>query len=84
MPKSPSDHHESIPLTLDIDETPNFPTLVAVCPLDFDPDCFHFSNPSELGLSIPYPAMIVEESLSLYCPRIQAEYISHMPTLQSN
>lgn len=84
MPKSPSDHHESVSLTLDIDETPNSPTLVAVGPLDIDPNSFHFSDPSELELPIPYPAMIVEETLSLYCHRVQAEYISHIPTVQSN
>lgn len=84
MPNSPSDHQESVSVTLELEETPNPPTLVAVDPLDIDPNCFHFSDSSELGLSIPYPAVIVEETLSLYCHRVQAEYISHMAAWKSN
>lgn len=62
---NPKDHHESVETRLDVEETLNSPTLVAVGPLDIAPDSFHFSNPSELALSIPYPTTIIEDATSL-------------------
>lgn len=84
MPNSPSDHHDSVSVTLDIDEIPNSPTLIAFVPLDIDPNLVHFSDPCELGLSIPYPPMIMETTSSLYYQNIQVESISHVAAWQNN
>lgn len=86
MPNSPSDHYDSVSVTPDIDETPNSPTLIASAfvPLDIDPNLVHFSDPCELGLSIPYPPMIIERTSSLYYQNIQVESISRVAAWQNN
>lgn len=80
----PKDHHGSVDITLDVQETLSSSTLVALGPLDIAPASFHFSNPNELALSIPYPTMIIEDTLSLCCHHMHAEYINHVSAWQNN
>lgn len=70
---NPRDHHESVDMMLDVEETLSSPTLLAVSPLDIAPDSFHFSNPNELALSIPYPTTIMEDALILCYRHIHVE-----------
>lgn len=69
-------------MTLDVYETQSSPTLVAIGPLDIVPDSFHFSNPSELALSIPYPTTIIEDAPSLRHHYVHAEYQIHTCTAE--
>lgn len=50
---------------LDVHETTSVPKLVDVGLLEISLNLYFFSNPSELSLSMPYPATIMEETLSL-------------------
>ncbi|KAL2283922.1 hypothetical protein FJTKL_09674 [Diaporthe vaccinii] len=74
----PKDHHGSVDITFDNEETLRSPTLVAVGPFDIAPDSFHFSDPSELALSIPYPTTIIEDARILCYRHMHAEYINHV------
>ncbi|KAG6367626.1 hypothetical protein INS49_001819 [Diaporthe citri] len=71
---SPRDHHEFVDVTPEVDETLSSRTLVAVGPLDIAPDSFHFSNPSELALRMPYPTTIIEDTLSLCYHPIHSDH----------
>lgn len=73
IPDSPIDHLESVYVTLEIEETLNAQAFIAVSRIETALDSFHFSDPSELALSIPYPTTIVEDATSLCCHNIHAK-----------
>lgn len=73
---SPKDRHRSIYATIDFEKALDPPILVVVGPLDLAPVSFHFSDPIELALPIPYPTTIIENTPDLCYRNIHSEPIS--------
>lgn len=73
---SPKDRHPSVYATIDFEKALDPPVLVALGPLDLAPVSFHFSDPIELALSIPYPTTIIEDTPDLCYRNIHVESIS--------